>query len=308
MLMKTLIQNLLHRLASWWRERWHLSLELMALRHQVEVMKRSGTLPQFSSSDRCFWLVLSRWWSRWPHALEIMQADTVRHWRRQGIRHHVKWRRRRKRPGRPPIASETRKLIREMSRDNRLWGAPRIRGELLKLGMQVSQTTVGKYMDRRPGPPSPTWRTFWRMHAPDCHVNELYADLSGRFRAVSTRVLRIIPTLCDWLWGWVSGGWRWRLRRHVQPTTQATAPDMAATARPLREVELVRAFGRSPPADGPSSLGQVALSKPSIEMGRIEVRLVASIRDGWGVPRQAVLTPQALNHVQRPDSSQQAAA
>jgi hypothetical protein len=118
--MKTLIQNLFHRIASWWLERWYLSLELIALRHQVEVLKRSGKRSEFSSSDRCFWVLLSNWWSKWPQALEIMQADTVRRWRRQGIWHQVKWRRGRKRPGRPPIPAETRTLIRDMSRDN--WG------------------------------------------------------------------------------------------------------------------------------------------------------------------------------------------
>jgi hypothetical protein len=118
-----------------------------------------------------------------------MQADTVQRWRRQGIGYHLRWRRGRKRPGRPPIAAETRKLIREMSRDNHLWGAPRIYGELLKLGIKVSRTTVANYMDRRPEPPSPTWRTFWRLHAPGLPVGDLYAELSGQLRAVYKRII-----------------------------------------------------------------------------------------------------------------------
>jgi hypothetical protein len=188
--MKTLIQNLFHRFASWWRERWHLSLELIALRHQVEVLKRSGKRPQFSSSDRCFWLLLSSWWSRWPQALEIIQAATVRRWRRLGIWHHLKWTRGGKRPGRPPIPAETRDRIREMSRDNVLWGALRIHGELAKIGIKVSRTTVAKYMTRRRYPPSPTWRTFIRNQAPGLVVTEIYAELSGQFRVVLTQVVR----------------------------------------------------------------------------------------------------------------------
>jgi hypothetical protein len=217
--MKTRIQRLFHRMVSAIRERWYLQRELMALRHQVDVVKRSAKRPRFDPADRGLWVLLSRWWPAWTHALDIVQADTVRRWRRQGLWHHVQWRQGRKRPGRPPTAPETCQLIREMSRENRLWGAPRIHGELLKLGIKVSRTTVAKYMDRRPDPPLPTWRAFWWMHAPDFHINALYADVSGRFRAISTRVLRLVPTLCDWLWGWVSGGWRWRVRRHAQPTT-----------------------------------------------------------------------------------------
>lgn len=119
-----------------------------------------------------------------------MQADTVRRWRRQEIWQRLKWRRGRKRTGHPPIPAETRDLIRDMSRDNTLWGAPRIHGELAKIGMKVSQTTVAKYMPRRRYPPTPTWRTFLRNQAPEWVVAEIYAELSGQFRAVSTGVVR----------------------------------------------------------------------------------------------------------------------
>src|ERR671925_135226 len=92
--------------------------------------------------------------ARWPDALEIIQPATVRRWRRQGLWHDLRRQCQRKRPGRPAIAAETRALIRQMSRANVLWGAPRIHGELAKLGITVSRTTVAKYMERRPGPPS----------------------------------------------------------------------------------------------------------------------------------------------------------
>jgi hypothetical protein len=111
--MKTLIHTLFHRIVSALRERWYLQLEHLALRHQVEVLKRSATRPRFDPADRCLWVLLSPWWSGWPHALEILQADTVRRWRRQGLWHHLQWRRGRKRPGRPPIPSETRAVTSE---------------------------------------------------------------------------------------------------------------------------------------------------------------------------------------------------
>src|SRR5262245_21680312 len=122
--MKAMIPTLFHKIASALRERYDLLLEMLALRHQLAVLERSVQRPQFSPLDRCVWIVLSTLWSRWPHALVIMRADTVRRWRRQGVRHHWRWLCGRKRPGRPAIASETRALIRHMSRDNVLWGRP----------------------------------------------------------------------------------------------------------------------------------------------------------------------------------------
>ena len=306
--MKTLLFTLFNWIVSRLRERWHLSLENLALRHQLEVLKRSAKRPQFSPTDRGLWVILSSVWSGWPQAVEIMQADTVRRWRRHGMWHYLKWRRGRKRSGRPPIASDTRQLIRQMSRDNRLWGSPRIRGELLKLGITVSQTTVAKYMDRRPGPPSPTWRAFWRMHAPDLHVDELYAELSGHFRALSTRVFRIMTPFCNWLWERVSDWWLWRLHRHVKPVPPSAALESEPAAEALKVIELVRAFGRSPPGCQPSSIDSPAHPGSPIEVGRVEVRLVAPVRDGEGAPRQVVLNPQGLDHVPRPDGSQQFAA
>jgi hypothetical protein len=89
-----------------------------------------------------------------------------RRWRRQGLGHLLRWRRGRKRPGRPPIASETHHCIREMSRDHRLWGVPLIHGELAQLGINVSRTTLAKYGVRRPDPLSPTWRPFIRNPTP----------------------------------------------------------------------------------------------------------------------------------------------
>jgi putative transposase len=153
--MKRLWQPLLQKLTATLRERVHLGLTMMALHHQLAVLRRSAKRPQFWPADRCLWVLFSMVWARWPEALELVQADTVRRWRRQGFRQLVRWGHERRRPGRPAIAAERRALIRRMSRENVLWGAPRIHGELAKLGIRVSRTTVAKYMARRLGPPSP---------------------------------------------------------------------------------------------------------------------------------------------------------
>jgi hypothetical protein len=103
----------------------------------------------------------------WPDLLglsRVVQPDTILRWHRTGFRAYWRWKSRRQ-PGRPKVSSELRELIQRLSRENQLWGAPRIHGELLKLGFAVAESTVSRYMIRHPGPPSQTWRTFLRNHA-----------------------------------------------------------------------------------------------------------------------------------------------
>jgi hypothetical protein len=149
------------------RRRGELLLELIVLRHQLAVLQRTGTCrPCFRPSDRLFWVLLSRWWVDWQRGLMIVQPATVLRWRHQGLR--AIWTsgsRGRWRGGRPRIDNEIRALTVRMSRENFLWGAPRIHGELLKLGFDVSQATVSRYMSRRGYPPSQSWRTFLRHQA-----------------------------------------------------------------------------------------------------------------------------------------------
>lgn len=306
--MKTLIQTLFHRIASVLRERWYLQLEYLALWHQVEVLKRSARRPRFDPADRCLWLILSCLWSRWPQALEITQADTVRKSKRQGLRHHLRGRRGRKRPGRPPIPAETRNLIREMSRDNRLWGAPRIHDELAKLSINVSRTTVAKYMDQQPGPPSPTWRTFWRTHAPDLVDSEVYAELCGRLRAASTRVLRLIHILRHWLWWFIARCQDRSGCSHATALTELNDPVSVPVVWAVDLADHGRVCGRSPPGSRLSSRYDHSQSDTPIEMGRADVRLGLSVRDSWDVSPPAALNPQTVNNVQRLDGSQQALA
>jgi hypothetical protein len=150
------------------RARRALAWECVALQHQLAVLRRSGTRrPRFRSIDRLFWVFMSWWWPAWRDALKVIQPETVLRWRRHGITLIWKYRSRgRWRGGRPRIALETRQLIREMARTNFLWGTPRIHGELLKLGITVSQATVSRYMPpSRKGRRSQAWRTFIRNHA-----------------------------------------------------------------------------------------------------------------------------------------------
>src|SRR5712692_6901861 len=138
-----------------------LLLEHLALRHQLGVLARSHR--RFRPSDRLLWLCLRRVWPRWRDALVLVQPATVARWRRQGFRGC--WSRHsRRRPGRPRIDSQLRALIRRMATENRLWDAPRIHGELLKLGIAVSERTVSRYLPDRLMTPSQTWRTFFANH------------------------------------------------------------------------------------------------------------------------------------------------
>jgi hypothetical protein len=159
------------------RTRRDLIWECVALRHQVTVLKHSPTRrPCFRLIDRLFWVLLSWWWPGWREALTIIQADTVLRWRRDGITVIWKYRSRgRQRGGRPRIAVETRQLIHEMARANFLWGAPRIHGELLKLGITVSQATVSRYMPvSHGGQRLQTWRAFLRNQATAIVHNRIF--------------------------------------------------------------------------------------------------------------------------------------
>jgi len=142
-----------------------MQLEILALRHQLAVLqRRAQKRPALRTCDRVFWILLSRVWSQWRSALRIVKPETVIAWHRKGFRLYWTWKSKAGRTGRPVIIREVHELIRKMSNSNPLWGAPRIHGELLKLGIQISQATVAKYMVRTGKPPSQTWRTFLENH------------------------------------------------------------------------------------------------------------------------------------------------
>jgi len=130
------------------------------------------------------WLFLAKIWRGWADSLAIVKPETVIRWHRQGFKRYWTWKSRRKKRGRPPVAPEVRNLIRAMSQANPLWGAPRIHGELLKLGIEISQVSISKYMVRGRKPPSQEWRTFLENH-----IGEL---VSIDFLTVPTLSFRVL--------------------------------------------------------------------------------------------------------------------
>jgi len=141
-----------------------MQAELVALRHQFAVLQRSAPRRlRLKQSDRMLWILLSWLWPDWRHWLNILKPDTVVRWHRRGFARYWTWKSRR-RPGRPRVASAIRDLTQQMCHANFLWGAPRIHGEILKLGIEVAPSTVGKYLRRHRKPPSQTWRTFLKNH------------------------------------------------------------------------------------------------------------------------------------------------
>ncbi len=140
------------------RQQARLQTEIIALRHQLTVLQRTPYPKRLllNRTDRCFWVWLSRFWSGWRSALIIVKPETVIGWHRRGFQWYWTWKIRHGRPGRPKVPRETRELIRTMSRENVIWGAPRIRSELLKLGIKISEASVAKYMVRHHKPPSQT--------------------------------------------------------------------------------------------------------------------------------------------------------
>ena len=160
--------------ASPFKSKSRLEAENAALRHQLIVLQRKvcGRI-QLTNGDRLFFVQLYRWFPSVLKAITIIRPETVVRWHRAGFRRYWRWKSR-SLGGRPQIDAELRALIRRMSADNPLWGAPRIHGELLKLGFVVAQSSVAKYMVKRCGPPSQGWRTFLRNHAPNIAAMDLF--------------------------------------------------------------------------------------------------------------------------------------
>src|SRR6478735_8249526 len=164
------------------RSRASLAAEILVLRHQINILRRHSPKRQtFSAMDRLVFAGLYRLAPTVLNALAVLKADTVIKWHRAGFRSYWRWRSRR-RGGRPTLPTEIRKLIREMSIANPLWGAPRIHGELVKLGIDIGQTSVAKYMVKRRDPPSQGWRTFLRNHADGIAAMDMFVVPTISFR------------------------------------------------------------------------------------------------------------------------------
>jgi transposase InsO family protein len=164
------------------RSRATLEAEVLVLRQQINVLRRTNPKRlSFNSVDRLILVGVCRLFPKICDALAIVKPDTVIRWHRAGFRSYWRWKSGR-RCGRPTVPVEIRRLIREMSIANPLWGAPRIHGELLKLGIDIGQTSVAKYMARRRAPPSQGWRTFLRNHADGIAAIDLFVVPTISFR------------------------------------------------------------------------------------------------------------------------------
>ena len=172
--MIALLWFLLTLFASPLKSKSRLEAENAALRYQLIVLRRKvGGRVRLTNGDRLFFIQLYRWFPSVLKVITVIRPETLVRWHRAGFRRYWCWK---SRPfgGRPQISAELRALIRRMSIENPLWGAPRIHGELLKLGFEVAQSSVAKYMVKRGGPPGQGWRTFLRNHAPDIAAMDLF--------------------------------------------------------------------------------------------------------------------------------------
>jgi putative transposase len=160
----SLFPTLMSFLRALFAPHFELVAENLALRQQLAVLHRTAKRPKLRVQDRLFWAALSRLWKNWRSALLIVKPETVVKWHRQGFQLFWRWTSK-VRLGRPQINLEVRSLIRRMSRENPLWGTPRIQSELHLLGFEVAESTVAKYRVKVSTPPSQTWKTFLGNHA-----------------------------------------------------------------------------------------------------------------------------------------------
>lgn len=167
------------------RSRQDLVLENVALRHQLEVYRRSRRRLPLTDHDRRLWSTLARAWLGWRGAVVFVHSDTVVRWHRTAWRRHWARKSRRPGPGRPHLDRDTQELIRRMAHENPRWGAVRIVGALQACGIAVSASTVR--VDRRQAlrhPPSPHWRTFLRLHRPEIWASDFFTLQTWTFRTL----------------------------------------------------------------------------------------------------------------------------
>ena len=175
-------------LATFLIARHRLALEAVALRQQLAVYKRKQPRPKLNGFDRLFWVIVRQIWTSWSEALILVKPETVVSWHRAGYRLFWKWRSRRRRQGRPKVTEEIRALIRRMKRENPTWGAPRIHGELLALGFEISEPTVSRYLRRLKRIPEESkasqWLAFLNNHREVIAAFDFFTVPTLSFRAL----------------------------------------------------------------------------------------------------------------------------
>src|ERR1700755_2464372 len=180
--MRALVRLIVWMVLDLFRSRAALAMEIWMLRQQINVLRRTAPKKQtFSAIDRLIFVCLYRLRPGVRDVLAMVKPETVVKWHRAGFRLYWRWKSK-ARGGRPTVPLEIRKLIREMSIANPLWGAPQIHGELIKLGVDIGQTSVAKYMAKRRDPPFQGWRTFLRNHADGIAAMDLFVVPTISFR------------------------------------------------------------------------------------------------------------------------------
>ncbi len=164
------------------RNQAELAAENLALRQQLSILEHKSKRPRLRNRDRMFWAWLSRLWSNWRSVLVIVQPETVVRWHQLGFKLYWRWKSRARKTGRPKINEEIRKLIQRMSRENPLWGTPRIQSELALVGYVVAASTIDKYRIRPRKPPSQTWRAFLNNHEKDIVAVDFFTVPTATFR------------------------------------------------------------------------------------------------------------------------------
>ena len=203
------------------KSRARLEAEILVLRQQVIVLsRRSRSRVWLRNIDRLIFVWIYRRFPSILDAITVVKPETVIRWHRRGFRAYWRWKSR-QRGGRPRIDRGIRDLIRRMSKENPLWGAPRIHGELLMLGIEVAESTVARYMTRRQGPPSQGWKTFLRNHAAGIASLDLFVVRTISFkllyglvvlRPARRRLVSISVTsnpTAEWIAGQVTDAFPW---------------------------------------------------------------------------------------------------
>ena len=224
--MGSLFLSLLGALRSALRTRADLVIENLALRQQLANFQRTSGRPRLRKSDRAFWLVLSRIWSRWADALVVVKPDTVTRWHRAGFRWFWRWKSRARGSAQGDISPEVKQLICQMAKANPLWGAPKIHGEILKLGINISERSVSRFMPPKPRKPrSQTWRTFLDNHLGSLDSIDFFTVPTATFRILYVFLVlahkrrRVVHfNVTD------APGARWTAQQMVEAFPEDTAP------------------------------------------------------------------------------------
>jgi hypothetical protein len=218
--------------------------EMAFLRQQLLILKRSAPATlRLRNADRLIFVWLYRLFPSLLGAAVIFKPETLVRWHRSGFRLYWRWKSRRRRVGRPAVPAHIRDLVRTISRDNPLRGAPRIHGELLKLGIDIARSTVAKYMPRPRGPPSPRWRAFLRNHTAHIAAIDLFVIPTIGFKLLYGLVIlrlerwRLVwinvtanPT-ADWLARQITEAFPWDTAPRYLIRDRDTAYGVAVTRR-----------------------------------------------------------------------------